>query len=322
MRSLSLQSLPDKRRQKVLVPDWPDPEGPSGNEVKTRTIYSGVTNGTERNQLTGGNYAPANSELPTGGNGYQNVGKVIEIGPDVRDLKIGDVLFMSAVHAEYAVMPEDGLLVRLPDSMDLTEAALLGICSVAMRTCRNAELSVGERVLFVGAGILGQVAVQVAAGMGARTTICDIDGGRLAIAREIGAAETVLDVSGEQWNQYVDEAAFDVVIDFAGVPGMEDQLISALRPRGRVLFIAGRDKVTYSFNLGQGREVRIRQNSHFDRDDLHNMCRLAARGLIKVGPLIRDVVPVSEAKRIYDTLRDAPDRLMGTVFAWYMCEYP
>ena len=96
---------------------------------------------------------------------------------------------MSAVHAEYAVMPEDGLLVKLPDSMDLTEAALLGICSVAMRTCRNAELSVGERVLIVGAGILGQVAVQVAAGMGARATICDIDGGRLAIAKEIGAAE-------------------------------------------------------------------------------------------------------------------------------------
>ena len=152
MRSLSLQGLPDKRRQKVLVPDWPDPEGPSGNEVKTRTIYTGVTNGTERNQLIGGNYAPADSELPTGGNGYQNVGKVIEVGTDVCELKIGDVLYMSAAHAEYAVMPEDGLLVKLPGSMDLPEAALLGICSVAMRSCRNAELSVGERVLIVGSG--------------------------------------------------------------------------------------------------------------------------------------------------------------------------
>ena len=273
-------------------------------------------NGTERNQLTGGNYAPADADLPTDGNGYQNVGKVIEVGPDVCELRIGDVLFMSAVHAEYAVMPEDGLLARLPDSMDLTEAALLGTCSVAMRTCRNAELNVGERVLIVGAGILGQVAVQVAAGMGARATICDINGRRLAIAGEIGAAEAVLNVSGEQWKQKVGDASFDVVIDFAGVPGMEDQLISAMRPRGRVLFIAGRAKVTYTFNLGQGREVRIRQNSHFDRDDLHNTCRLVARELLKIGPLIHDVVQVSEAKRVYDTLRDAPDQLMGTVFAW------
>ena len=316
MRSLSLQGLPDKRRQKVLVPDWPDPEGPSGNEVKTRTIYTGVTNGTERNQLIGGNYAPADADLPTGGNGYQNVGRVIEVGPDVRELKSGDVLFMSAIHAEYVVVPEDGLLVRLPDSMDLTEAALLGICSVAMRTCRNAELNVGERVLMVGAGIVGQTAAQVAAGMGARATLCDIDDGRLAIARAIGAAETVLDVSGDQWKQKVGAGSFDVVIDFAGVPGMEDQLICSLRPRGRVLFIAGRDKVTYTFNLGQGHEIQLKQNSHFDRDDLHNTCRLVDRGMIRIGPLIRDVVPVSEAKRVYDTLRDTPDQLMGTVFAW------
>ena len=35
MRTLSIQGLPDKRRQKVLVHDWPEPEGPTGNEVKT-----------------------------------------------------------------------------------------------------------------------------------------------------------------------------------------------------------------------------------------------------------------------------------------------
>ena len=231
-------------------------------------------------------------------------------------ISVPHVLFMSAVHAEYAVMPEDDLLVRLPESIDLREAALLGIASVAMRTCRNAELSVGERVLIVGAGVLGQIAVQIAAGMGVRATICDIDAGRLAAASEIGAAETVLDVSGDRWATRVAAGSFDAVIDFAGVPGMEDQLISAVRPRGRVLFIAGRDKVTYTFNLGQGHEIRIKQNSHFDRDDLTNTCRLVDRGLVRIEPLIRDVVPVSEAKRIYDTLRDTPGKLMGTVFAW------
>ena len=104
---------------------------------------------------------------------------------------------------------------------------------------------------------------------------------------------------------------FDAVIDFAGVPDMEDDLISAVRQRGRVLLIAGRDKVTYTFNKGQGREIVIKQNSHFDRDDLQNLCRLVGRGLVQLAPLIRDVVPVSEAKRIYDTLRDTPNELYG-----------
>ena len=316
MRTLSIQGLPDKRRQKVLVHDWPEPEGPTGNEVKTETIYSGITNGTERNQLIGGNYAPKDEQLPTGGNGYQNVGRVIEVGPDVNELQVGDVLYMSAVHAEYAVMAEDDLLIKLPDSVDRTEAALFGMTSVAMRTCRNTELKMGERVLIVGAGIIGQVAAQIAAVMGARATLCDINPNRLEIARQIGAAETVLDVSGDGWEKGVADGTFDAVIDFAGVPGMEDQFISAVRQRGRVIFIAGRGKVTYTFNLGQGREIQLKQNSHFDRDDLQNLCRLVDRGLVKIAPLIRDIVPVSEAKRIYDTLRDNPNELLGTVFVW------
>ncbi len=316
MRSLSIQGLPDKTRQKVLVHDWPDPEGPTGNEVKTETIYSGITNGTERNQLIGGNYAPKNEQLPTGGNGYQNVGRVIEVGPDVSELRVGDVLYMSAIHAEYVVMAEEDLLIKLPDSIDRTEAALFGMTSVAMRTCRNTELKMGERVLIVGAGIIGQVAAQIAAVMGARATLCDINPNRLELAGEIGAAETVLDVSGDGWEKGIADGTFDAVIDFAGVPGMEDQFLSAVRQRGRIIFIAGRDKVTYTFNLGQGREIQIKQNSHFDRDDLQNLCRLVDRGLVNIKPLIRDVVPVNEAKRIYDTLRDNPTELLGTVFAW------
>ena len=316
MRTLSIQGLPDKRRQKVLVHDWPEPEEPTGNEVKTETIYTGITNGTERNQLIGGNYAPKDEQLPTGGNGYQNVGRVIEVGPDVSELQVGDVLYMSAIHAEYVVMAEDDLLIKLPDSVDRTEAALFGMTSVAMRTCRNTELKMGERVLIVGAGIIGQVAAQIAAVMGARVTLCDINPNRLEIAREIGAAETVLDVSGDGWEKGVADGTFDAVIDFAGVPGMEDQFISAVRQHGRVIFIAGRGKVSYTFNLGQGREIQLKQNSHFDRDDLENLCRLVDRGLVKIAPLIRDVVSVSEAKRIYDTLRDNPTELLGTVFVW------
>ena len=145
--------------------------------------------------------------------------------------------------------------------------------SVAMRTCRNAELQMGERVLIVGAGIIGQVAAQIAASMGARVTLCDIDANRLEIAEQIGAAETVLNVAGNGWEKEIADGTFDAVIDFAGVPGMEDRpLISAVRQRGRVcIHLLDDDKVTYTFNLGQGREIQLKQNSHFDRDDLQNL---------------------------------------------------
>ena len=51
-----------------------------------------------------------------------------------------------------------------------------------------------------------------------------------------------------------------------------------------------------SANKGQGREIVIKQNSHFNHEDLEELSRLVARGMVRIGPIIRDVVPVSEAK--------------------------
>ena len=117
MRALVTRLMADGRREKVLITDWPEPKGPTGNEIKTRTLYSGITNGTERNDLLAGNYAHPDGALPAGW-GYQNVGRVIEVGRDVRQLRAGDVVYMSADHMEYVVMPEDGLLVKLPSKVE------------------------------------------------------------------------------------------------------------------------------------------------------------------------------------------------------------
>ncbi len=315
MKALVTQLREDGVREKRLVSDWPDPPAVTGNLVRVQTLYSGVTNGTERNDLIGGNYATPSESLPATW-GYQNVGRVIEAGPDCRDLKVGDVVYSSADHVEYAVFTEDWLLVKLPETVDRTHAALFGMTSVAMRTCRHADLRMGERVLVVGAGFIGQMAAQIADAMGARVTICDIDAARLETARRLGAVETAFlsDTSG--WTEHVPISSFDAVIDVAGAPGMEDRLIDAVRARGRVLLIAGRSQVNYTFNLGQAHEVTVKQNSHFDRDDLQNVCRLTSRGRLSIGPLIRTIAPVSEASGIYEALRDRPWELGGTVFDW------
>ena len=47
-----------------------------------------------------------------------------------------------------------------------------------------------------------------------------------------------------------------MVIDAAGVRGMEDRLIEAGCRQGRVMFVAERARVGYDFNLGQMREIR------------------------------------------------------------------
>ena len=318
MRAIVITQQDAQTRQKVLVSDWPAPAAPVGNQVKIRTLYTGITNGTERNQLLKGNYAPPDERLPAP-SGYQTVGRVTQTGPDAACFQPGDHVYAGggpSGHLEYVVAAGDDLVVKLPASVDLQQAALFGMASVALNTCRNADLKLGQSVLAVGAGCVGQIAAQIAALFGARVTICDIDDRRLDVAQRIGAVEEALNVSGAGWTQQIADASFDAALDFAGVPGMEDQLLQAVCRGGQVLFIAGRDKVGYNFNLGQRRLITIKQNSHFYNDDLDNLCRLVSRGLINLAPLLKDVVAVEEAKRIYDTLRDQPNELLGTVFNW------
>ena len=315
MRAIITRLKSDGTREKVLVDDWEDPGAPAENEVRTRTLYSGITNGTERNDLIGGNYAHKDDELPAVG-GYQNVGEVIEVGPGVQDLEFGDLLYMSQRHLEFCLEPEDRLHIKFPTEIKPVEAALFGVAGVAMRCCRNAHLRIGDRILVVGAGIVGQLAAQIAASFGAFVTLCDVNARRLKIAEGIGAVDEVFNVDGGGWDKHIPDCGFDVVLDAAGVLDMEDKLISAAKRHGTVMFIAGRFRVEFTFNRGQRREITIKQNSHFDNSDLYHMCRLVSKGMVQISPLVQDVPPVAEANGIYATLRDEPHKLLGTVFDW------
>jgi len=324
MRAIAMMRRPDGVREKKLVTDWPEPPGPAGNQVKVQAMFTGVTNGTERNGLLRGNYAPKDEHLPST-YGYQHVGRVVEVGPDARNLRVGDVIFSSSHHEEYAVVREDGLLTRLPDGVAPRHAALWGVASVSFHDARRADVKPEDNVLVVGAGLIGQFAAQAARVCGARVTVADVDDARLDLARRLGADATVNVASPEGLEQL--RAAkkagrpFTVVFEDSGADVL-DWIIGGtwvggvIAHRARVLMIAGRFDVKYNFNAAQDAEVAVLHAGHFTRGDLEQVARLTARGDIRIEPLIRDVVAVAEAGGIYDTLRDRPNELLGTVFDW------
>ena len=315
MKAIVITLLPDKRREKIVVEDWNEPESPVGNEVLCEAVFTGLTNGTERNQLIGGNYAPSDENLPCGG-GYQNVGRVIETGSDVTQLQVGDLIYASVDHVERFKIQENGLLLKLPEDIEPSEAALFGISGVAMHCCRRVDPRIGESVLIVGQGCIGMFAAQIAYAMGARVSVCDIEESRLEKARELGIAEQVINTNDDGWEKQIGDGGYDVVMDFAGVPDMVTPMVQACKTRGRLLLVAGRFDVNYTFNVGQFKEISILHCSHFTRDDLDNLCRFLRQGSIRIAPLIRHKVPLDDVPQIYRWLRDEPMRLLGTVFEW------
>jgi threonine dehydrogenase-like Zn-dependent dehydrogenase len=89
-----------------------------------------------------------------------------------------------------------------------------------------------------------------------------------------------------------------------------------IRHRGKLVLVAGRQRVDYSFNAGQGTEIEILQGSHFEKSDIEEVVRLALEGRIQFKPLVKEVVPYGQAVGVYDRLRDTPGSMLGVVFDW------
>jgi threonine dehydrogenase-like Zn-dependent dehydrogenase len=118
--------------------------------------------------------------------------------------------------------------------------------------------------------------------------------------------------AGKPYSVIFECSGGDVMDQIIGVPGKPG--LVGRRSHARLVMVAGRFDVTYNFNMAGAAELNILHTQHFDQADLEQVVRLAHRGDIKLRPLIRDIVPLDDAVRIYDTLRDNPRQLLGTVF--------
>ena len=119
----------------------------------------------------------------------------------------------------------------------------------------------------------------------------------------LGLVQVVMETSGA-----------DVLDWIIGVPGQVTPCMVAWR--SRVVMIGGRAEMRYSFLRAGGNQLAILHTQHFRQEDLEQVLRLIQGGLVRIRPLIRDVVPVARAPRICDTLAREPSRLLGTVFDW------
>lgn len=284
-----------------------------------QTLYTGLTNGTERNVMMGGNYSngwPART-------GYQNVGRVLAVGFGVKEFQEGDLIFQGDFqqHRQYFNAPTEPkkLTIKLPDSINLQHAALFGVASVALHDVRRAALQLGNHILIVGAGLIGQFTAQAARACGAIVTICDTNRERLQIAHTLKAHHAL--VPDAEWSNIRELGPFDCVFEDSGALVLDNIVGPSwnqgiLKPRGQIVMVAGRTRVDYNFNAAQGHEITVAHASHFTLDDLCEVSRLYQEEAICIEPLVSDLIPYRAMPSLYDRLRDKPHDLLGVIFDW------
>ena len=166
---------------------------PAADEVLVRSLYSGISRGTEtlvfRGEVPAGERrrmrAPfQDGEFPAPVKyGYCSVG-VVEIGP--AEL-LDRVVFCLYPHQSRYVVPAAAVL-PVPDGVPPARALLAANLETAINALWDAPPLVGDRIAVVGAGLLGCLVAWLAARVpGVRVQLVDVRVERAPLAAALGA---------------------------------------------------------------------------------------------------------------------------------------
>ncbi|GGS41170.1 zinc-dependent alcohol dehydrogenase [Streptomyces violaceus] len=177
---------------------------PGEGEVLVRTLYSGVSRGTETLVFRGGvpvsQHTAMRAPFQEGDfpgpvkYGYLNVG-LVEEGPEEL---AGRTVFCLYPHQSRYVVPAHAV-TPVPDTVPAERAVLAGTVETAVNALWDAAPLIGDRIAVVGGGMVGcSVAALLARFPGVRVQLVDADPSRAAIAKALGVGfATPADAEGE-----------------------------------------------------------------------------------------------------------------------------
>jgi threonine dehydrogenase-like Zn-dependent dehydrogenase len=165
---------------------------PGPDDVVVRTLFSGVSRGTEtlvfRGRVPPSQYARMRAPFQVGDfpapveYGYLNVGVVEHGPPGLR----GRTVFCLFPHQTRYVVPA-AAVTPLPDGVPPRRAVLAGTVETAVNALWDAAPRIGDRIAVVGAGMVGcSVAGLLARVPGVRVELVDVDPARADVAAALG----------------------------------------------------------------------------------------------------------------------------------------
>lgn len=172
-------SLVGPRQLELSEYDDP-PLGP--RDVLIEGVLSGISHGTEMNLYRGTapfaekhfdgehrlfmpNEEPGFRQMRLG---YEMVGRVVEVGREVSDVKAGDLVHTATPHRPTTVVDMDANassqipMQVLPGAVTPDEAVFSALIGVALVAIHDAQIKLGDHVAVVGLGTIGLIVAQMA----------------------------------------------------------------------------------------------------------------------------------------------------------------
>lgn len=222
--------------------------------------------------------------LPSG-LGLDVTGKVLQIGKNITDYKIGDRVFgklndfKPRAYAEYCVVKSNDIILK-PHQLDIITAAALPVAGLtAWQTLHQyGKLQPGERVLIhAAAGGVGHLAVQIAKRMGAEV-FATATQKKHQFLTDLGA-DHCIDYSKVPFEQVMHD--IDLVIDLVGgETGLRS--FNVLKKNGRMITVPTN---TRDATIQQAQSLGIKISgmlAEMNAKDLTDLANLIISGDLKI----------------------------------------
>lgn len=330
----------EKNKVAVEAADIPEP---NKNEVLIRTGSTLISAGTELSILTGTHVGLKDKNIgyppfpfypfyP----GYSNAGDVIAVGDRVRDFEVGDRVVSWTKHCSHVVCPADLCAVRqIPNGVSYDQAVFTCLGIVALHGIRMSRLTMGESVLILGQGLVGQLSLQLAKQGGASPIIAvDLLEKRLNVS-EVCGADHVLNPSKcnveREVQDIMDARGVNVIIEATGNPAIFPIAFKMASKLGRVIVLGGprgESKLGLYSELQRkglsliGAYVDLyptQETPYYPwtrQESMKYLLNLLSKGYLKVERLITHKVAFTEAPSAYEDLIHYPSEALGVILDW------
>jgi predicted dehydrogenase/threonine dehydrogenase-like Zn-dependent dehydrogenase len=357
----------------IVVEDVPDPLA-LPHHVVVRPAYSLISSGTETASIHKDgvlkevadnpshlrkvwNVAMANGPLSTLREvrakfsdyavlGYSGAGMIIDKHPSVTDLEIGDRVAYGGEgtgHGE-SILTGRKLVAPVPPSVPLDHACFTTLGSIAMNAVRIAQIELGDTVVVLGLGLVGQLIAQLARMQGGTVIATDLRADRVALARSLGSDHAIEggDDLADRVRALTNGRGADCVLIAAASKSSApcEEALRLCRDRGRMV-VVGAVGMSFPWNdmylkeiqlymaraygpgsydpsyEREGRDYPVAYVRWTEQRNMEEVLRLLETGRLQVAPLITDRYPLGAAASAYEKIMDPAAASLGVVL-----EYP
>ena len=287
--------------------------------------------------------AKLNDPIPLG---YSAAGVVLACGAGVEEFKPGDRVAVAAPHAAVVSVGRN-LCARMPDSVTFEQASYTSIASIGLEGVRLTHAALGESVLVIGLGLIGQICVCLLKAQGCRVFGIDLDPAKLELATSLGADAVAFGSPLQAVMDFTAGLGVDSVVIAAATESNEPIEFSAeaCRTRGRIVLVgvAGLSiprppffkkelEFTVSSSLGPGRSDPLYEDKGIDypagfvrwtaRRNMQAVLEMMSQGKLPVEKLTTHRFPIDRAPEAYDLITTRREPFLGIVVEYGEPKFP